>query len=167
MQSEGSEWRRLYFNSGGIRGKKEAGFTKEMGFFSASVRPQSGLHPSCQPCAAMRTRGGRGGSQPKWAGASLGTPPSTASRCSRRVLACNRRGRSRETRAGTVQKQDKARKHPPKCLKKWPLGSTANMSQFPSAPSLSGGSFPAVPRSFPSVSCSLSGVFHFALVPPW
>lgn len=39
------------------------------------------------------------------------------------------------------------------------------MSQFPSAPSLSGGSFPAVPRYFPSVSCSLPGVFHFALVP--
>lgn len=139
MQSEGSEWRRLYFNSGGIRGKKEAGFTKGTGFFClcpAAARAQSIMSAVRGRAHACRAggRGGAGGALSRNGPAgSLGTPPSAASRRLRRALACDRGGRSSEIRAGTVQRQNKARKRPPKCLKKWPLASAANVSPFPPA----------------------------------
>lgn len=58
VQREVSEWRRLSFNSGGIRARRKAGFTKGTGF--VCLRPAAArLHPSCQPRAAMRTRGAR------------------------------------------------------------------------------------------------------------
>lgn len=65
MQSEGSEWRRLHFNSGGIRGKKEAGFTKGTGFFClcpAAARAQSIM--SAVRCRAHACRAGGAGGAP-------------------------------------------------------------------------------------------------------
>jgi len=59
VQSAGSEWRRLHFNSGGIRGKEGAGFTPGTAARAPSITP------------AVRTRGGRGGSRPPRAGGSL------------------------------------------------------------------------------------------------
>lgn len=139
MQSEGSEWRRLYFNSGGIRGKKEAGFTKGTGFFClcpAAARAQSimsALRGRAHACRAGGRGGAGGGSRPKRAGGSLGTPPSAASHRSLRALACNRGGRARKTRAGTVQRQNKASKRLPKCLKK--VASSKSRQYVPVPPS--------------------------------
>lgn len=159
MQSEGSEWRRLHFNSGGIRGKKEGGFTKRTGFF-ASARPQLGLNPSCQPCAALRTRARRardvGGSGLKWTGGTLRTPPSAASPCSAGALPLQPRRAIRPNSWGNGPQAEQSKKTFPKMPQKVASGKSHQCVPVLLSTIALGGSLPAVSLLFSLMCCNLA-----------
>lgn len=136
--------------------------------FSASARPQPGLHPSCQPCTAVRTRAGRGA---RMLSAEMGQwvfGDTSQHSCSLRAVAYNRGVRSSQTRVGRVQRQNKANKTSPKMLQKVACRKSRQcVPVFPLHHRSRAAISLQCPGSLPGVLRSLPGVAQFALTPAW